>query len=475
MEWQRQKDINGTVNEAIDAIMDMTGLEEVKDQVLTIKSTIETRKRQGGSFKNERLNVVLLGNPGTGKWRRIHGHRLALIERLYSGKTTVARHYAKFLASLEVLPGNAFVETTGSRLANDGVPGIKKLLEETVQGGGGAIFIDEAYQLTGEHNFQGTRVLDFLLAEIENNIGVLVFIFAGYNKEMEKFFEHNPGLRSRIPYKLNFADYKDSELLAMFEKLVEKGYQGRMKVQEGFDGLYVRIAIRRLGRGRGKDGFGNARQLEITLSKILQRQAKRIAEGRGRGQHPDDLLLTKEDLIGPDPSKAMLQCEAWKELQNMIGLHSVKESVQTLTRLMTENYNRELKEMKPIEMSLNRTFLGSPGTGKTTVAKLYGQILADVGLISTDEGQFVWIPRLLGILTYVFLAVVTKNPADFIGSVLGESERKTKTILASAVGKVLIIDEVSTRIMCQDSAAFNVSAGIHVVRRRRLQWLWELQ
>jgi len=340
------------------------------------------------------------------------------------------------------------VETTGSRLANDGVPGIKKLLEETVQGGGGAIFIDEAYQLTTEHNYQGKQVLDFLLAEMENNIGVLVFIFAGYNKEMEKFFEHNPGLQSRVPYKLHFTDYTNSELLTMFEKLVEKRHQGRMKLQEGFDGLYMRIAIRRLGRGRGKDGFGNARQLDITLSKILQRQAKRINEERGRGQRPDDFLLTKEDLIGPDPSKAMLQCEAWKELQNMIGLHSVKESVETLIDSITENYNRELGELKPIEMSFNRVFLGSPGTGKTTVAKLYGQILADLGLISNGEGQFRLDSSAIGILTHVIPAVVTKNPADLVGSVLGESEKKTKAILASTVGKVLIIDEVSTHIMC---------------------------
>src|ERR1700692_563708 len=84
------------------------------------------------------------------------------------GKTTVARHYAKFLTSLEVLPGNAFIETTGSRLANDGVAGIKKHIEEVVNAGGGTIFVDEAYQLADEHNFQGSQVHDFLLAEMEN-------------------------------------------------------------------------------------------------------------------------------------------------------------------------------------------------------------------------------------------------------------------------------------------------------------------
>ncbi|KAH0582673.1 hypothetical protein H2248_010593 [Termitomyces sp. 'cryptogamus'] len=188
LEWQRQKDVEGASGPEIDSIMAMTGLERVKEQVLTIKAVIETRKRQGASFKRERFNSVLLGNPGT-------------------GKTTVARSYGKLLASLQVLPGNAWVETTGARLANDGVAGVKKQLEEVINAGGGTVFVDEAYQLTNAHSFQGKQVLDFLLAEMENNIGTIVFIFAGYRKEMETFFEHNPGLLSRVPFQLQFDDY----------------------------------------------------------------------------------------------------------------------------------------------------------------------------------------------------------------------------------------------------------------------------
>ena len=101
----------------------------------------------------------------------------------------VARHYAKFLASVDVLPGDKFEEITGAKLGNDGVPGAKKIVEDTLKAGGGCIFIDEAYQLTSGHNPGGASVLDCLLVEMENHVGKLVFLLTGYNKQMEKFFD----------------------------------------------------------------------------------------------------------------------------------------------------------------------------------------------------------------------------------------------------------------------------------------------
>lgn len=262
------------------------------------------------------------------------------------------------MASVQVLSGNTFIETTGSRLANDGVPGIKKTLEGLIEAGGGTIFCDEAYQLISEHNFQGRQVLDFLLAEMENNVGRVVFIFAGYNREMEKFFEHNPGLKSRVPYTLQFQDYEDDELLDMLANMVSKTFNGRMKVEDGIRGLYARVAVRRLGRSRGRPGFGNARALSNLFDRILQRQARRLKEERRRAQRPDDFLLTKEDLIGPDPSTVMTESKEYKKLQSMIGLGAVKKAVENMFTMVKTNYDRELLEKAPHQISLNRVFLG---------------------------------------------------------------------------------------------------------------------
>ncbi|KAF5631693.1 NFX1-type zinc finger-containing protein [Fusarium sp. NRRL 52700] len=402
-EWKNMKEVEGARNNALDKLMGMIGLESVKDQILSIKSTVDTKIRQGFSLGDERWSCSLLGNPGT-------------------GKTTVARIYAEFLTTVGAIAGNCFKEVTGSKLANMGVTGCEKLIEDVNNNGGGCVFIDEAYQLSSGNSPGGKAVLDYLLAEVENLRGKVVFVLAGYSKEMESFFSHNPGIPSRFPIEMKFEDYTDKELLQILQLQIHRKFNGTMAVEQGVDGLFCRIAVRRVGHGRGKNGFGNARAIENCLQKISQRQAARLRKERRAGKKPNDLLLTQEDIIGPEPSEALLSSQAYRELKSLIGLQEVKDALGVLMDTLRTNYERELAEQPLVEFSLNKVFLGSPGTGKTTVAKLYGAILKDLGLLSNGE-------------------VVTKNPADFVGAALGQSEAQTKGILAATVGKVLLIDE----------------------------------
>ncbi|KAK4124691.1 P-loop containing nucleoside triphosphate hydrolase protein [Parathielavia appendiculata] len=402
-EWDFLKQFEGAKSKTVDDLMEMIGLEKVKEEFLAVKSKVDTALRQGISMASERFSCSMLGNPGT-------------------GKTTVARLYAQFLTELCVIPGSCFKENTGAGLADLGVAGCKKLIDEILNEGGGVLFIDEAYQLTSGNNAGGGAVLDYILAEVENLRGRVVFVLAGYNKQMESFFAHNPGLPSRFPVEMTFADYTDDELLRILELKINKKYNHAMECEDGLSGLYCRIVSRRIGRGRGKEGFGNARAVENALDRMSRRQADRLRRERKRGINPNNLFFTKEDLIGPGPGEALAKCGAWKKLQGLCGLAAVKQAVRSLVDTIQQNYLRELDEQPPIQYSLNKVFLGSPGTGKTTVAKLYGEILGTLGLLSKGE-------------------VVVKNPSDFVGAHLGQSEQQTKGILAATIGKVLVIDE----------------------------------
>ncbi|KAL8351078.1 hypothetical protein RB598_006053 [Gaeumannomyces tritici] len=340
------------------------------------------------------------------------------------GKTTVARLYGEFLRSIKVVGSSKVEETSGAKLCTLGAGGTLSMLERIIKRhGGGTLFVDEAYQLTAPYmDGVGRSVLDVILTFMENNIGMFSVVFVGYKDEMESLYEHNQGLSSRIPRCMTFADFSDAELCKILVDSINKQYNGKMQVEGGMDGLYMRVAIRRLAQARGSRGFGNARDVHNLLAKITDRQARRISNERREGKHPDPLLFTQEDMIGFMPSQAAAESPASTELMNLIGLESVKESVQSMIRMMQLNYRRELKELKPLQFSLNQLFVGAPGTGKTTVAKLYGSILADIGILSKGD-------------------VVLKTPADFIGECLGKSEAKTRKILEATVGKVLVIDE----------------------------------
>ena len=372
-EWEYLKSV-GHRSSALDDLMGMIGLEEVKSQMLKIKVWVTTARKQGVKMTKERFSIVLIGNSGT-------------------GKTAVARLYGRFLGQIGVLGRGTmeelvdvdFREMSATHLETLTTSGISDICKEIEVGNGGVVFVDEVRQASAREESS----LLYLMSEVEKRRGYVAAIIAGNKKDMNSFFASDPGLKSRFPFSLIFPDYSDDELLRLFVDMVRGRYNDKMKVEGGLMGLYARIFTHRIGRWRGSSGFGNIRTLENALAMVRGRQADRLyEEAKKEGTEPDYFLLTKQDLIGPEPTSILQDSDAWRKLRQMIGLKSVKKSIRSVTEIISINYERELLEKKLLTTGLNRVFLGPPGTGKTTVARLYGKLLVDMGLLSSGEGMF---------------------------------------------------------------------------------------
>lgn len=253
--------------------------------------------------------------------------------------------------------------------------------------------------------------------------------------QTEMGFDHDKSSKWRGEYRyIKLKDYSDRELQVHLVKLIKK--RG-MNVEGGIDGPYPRILAARMGRGRGKYSFENLHTVKEAMKKAAHRQAVRLqrdrvewAKGGEQGDAPDDFLFTKEDLFGPPPADLRETSKAYRELNAMVGLDTLKEAMEELMDLPRANYELELQGKEPVKFSLNRVFMGPPGTGKTTAAKLFGQVLIDLGLVDNKE-------------------VVCKGPADLIHFNSSYAIEQTNEALVAGEGKVLIIDDASD--LCPDA------------------------
>ena len=126
-----------------------------------------------------------------------------------------------------------------------------------------------------------------------------------------------------------------------------------------------------------------------------------------------------------------------------MGVPDVKKAMYSLVDTMLRNWDREKSALPTEGIFLNRVFVGNPGTGKTTVAKLYARLLCATGMLSKDE-------------------VMVRSASDFMGQAVGESAQKTKDILKLAEGKALLIDEAYALFDGASKSSGNASYGQQV-------------
>jgi probable Rubsico expression protein CbbX len=259
------------IQEVLDKLdRELIGLKPIKTRIREIAALLlvdRLRKRFELTSETPTLHMCFTGNPGT-------------------GKTTVAMRMGEILKRLGYVREGHLVTVTRDDLVGQYIghtaPKTKEVIKKAM---GGVLFIDEAYYLYKPENERdyGAESIEILLQVMENNRDDLVVILAGYKDKMDRFFQSNPGMRSRIAHHLDFPDYGADELMAIAEiMLASQNYRLSPEGKEAF-AEYIPLRMR-------LPHFANARSIRNALDRARLRQANRLFAHRGRP-------LTKADLV----------------------------------------------------------------------------------------------------------------------------------------------------------------------------------
>ena len=264
---------------------ELVGLAPVKSRIREIAALLlidKLRKNLDITSASPGLHMSFTGSPGT-------------------GKTTVGLKMADILYQLGYIEKGHLLTVTRDDLVGQYIghtaPKTKEVLKKAM---GGVLFIDEAYYLYKPDNERdyGSEAIEILLQVMENQRDELVVILAGYKEPMDKFYESNPGLSSRITNHIDFPDYSVDELLKIAKLMLEDQQYQLTPDAEIALGEYIK-------RRKERPLFANARSVKNALDRARMRQANRIFESRGQ-------VLTKKELVNLE-AQDILQSTVFKD------------------------------------------------------------------------------------------------------------------------------------------------------------------
>lgn len=355
--------------------------------------------------------MIFKGNPGT-------------------GKTTVARLVGKVFKSLGLLSKGHLVETDRSGLVGEYIgQTAKKTSEKLDEALGGILFVDEAYALSGGKSDFGDEAIETILKRMEDQRDQVVVIFAGYPKEMDDLLDSNPGLRSRFASHLTFEDFTAEELVSILKKMMLKSSHLFSVEAEEYAIQYLSYLA-----DTADQYFGNAREVRNLFEDLIKTQSSRLAKKAA------DLMNTTTELSYEELREINLsdlrKCYQFgyeehqdesldtilSELNQLIGLTEIKREIKELSQFIQLMQKRKSAGLENEMPGLHAVFMGHPGTGKTTVARILARIYKALGIIKKAE-------------------VVEASRQDLVAAYVGQTAIKTNKLIDKAMHGVLFIDE----------------------------------
>ena len=417
-----EEGLNQTFEEVMAKLDALIGLESIKKEVRDHARYIQflqLRKEKGFDEKEE-INVhsVFIGNPGT-------------------GKTTVAKKMGLLYKKMGLLSKGHVHEVDRVDLVGEYIgqtaPKVKEAIEKAR---GGVLFIDEAYSLARSNDDSkdfGREVIEILVKEMSNGEGDLAVIVAGYPKEMKHFLDSNPGLKSRFKLYFEFPDYLPQELshiatYACKEKGVVLTTAAKAKINDIIINAY-RTRDRSFGNARFVYDLIEKSKINLGLRVMAHDDPKSLQNEILEKVTLDDVrkidIEQKPELPNIPIDEELLQLSL-DELGRLIGMENIKAQIEELVRLV--RFYRETKRDVLNSFFLHTVFIGNPGTGKTTVARILTKIYKALGVL--ERGHMVETDR-----------------QGLVAGHVGQTAIKTAERIDEAMGGVLFIDEAYSLTM----------------------------
>ena len=403
----------------------LVGLKSVKEEITNLTSYLNLQIQRGEKNTFQGKHYIFTGNPGT-------------------GKTTVARIMSKVFKTLGILSRGHLVEADRSKLVAgfSGQTAIKtnQLVDSAI---GGVLYIDEAYTLaSSEHDSFGSEAIDTLLKRLEDDRGKFICIVAGYTRQMHDFIDSNPGLKSRFTQTINFEDYTAEELTQIFLNMsIARKFlvsdEMKAAVKRMFDQIYLR-------RDRN---FGNAREARRLFDETIENQSHRLVEEMSKHPLTDEEMITivENELPNNKANAVRPLDEVLNDMDEFVGMRSVKNLIRRLAvQSMFMKQRSATGVGKVQQMAMNFVLTGNPGTGKTSVSRLMGELLQSMEILPTKT-------------------VIEASRATMVGKYMGETPKLVNKLCDQAMGGVLFIDEAYN--LCSNDDQYGQEAVDTLMKR----------